>query len=634
MSLLIQGLPTQLVTFAAIPRTLLSGSLVSRLPTLRASAYLFTSTTGTWGPFLFPLRSASACVLRLMGFFLVTIATFDLGSTLVSPFIVYTGRLLTSSGFNSQAPFAPVTPAPTPAVDRSYDLTYGIPGRPLALRASRTLPAPDAQHSVDIINPLYKPDASETEIETETEPDTRRDTTVPHRIIPPLSLQYRGRPTPPVVATSSTSFIPIRIVVPNPPLDPLSAASSSTPRFNPSPTYVDPSDALSTLLFSPSAEMNLFTAGSTSLSALLKLHHTSSPDALARRLHMAFTSLGLLISASEVALPDTFVNVIATSLGLSSDESASRVNSYWALCPPAVLRSFLRTLIVFHLSLCSTKSKICPAFAGDRPNDNSENSSTALQIHILTQPLRRLLELHDVPYVESDNVKRLHSRLKGFLTRLKNGKQPVDGRRSENGKTQRSRKNERLRAEWPQLVPDHLKRRLLDNFGLRISSSKLSTFTCGSYAVAYPATEKKLLTMSDFQFNLLRRPDRIREPDADESGYGSDSCSTTACESDAEDVFPTDVHTALAEPIVVVHQSQQPNIRGWKGVQGTGVVNSGQRRCHSPIFLKDAGRNIFDPVLFNLQCHVLNSILAFDQAEAKFCREAFYVLDKWTTNVP
>ncbi|KAJ6560612.1 hypothetical protein DFH09DRAFT_1316634 [Mycena vulgaris] len=52
------------------------------------------------------------------------------------------------------------------------------------------------------------------------------------------------------------------------------------------------------------------------------------------------------------------------------------------------------------------------------------------------------------------------------------------------------------------------------------------------------------------------------------------------------------------------------------------------------IFLEDAGRNIFDPVLFNLQCHVLNSILAFEQAEAKLYREAFYVLDKWTTDVP
>ncbi|KAJ6538215.1 hypothetical protein DFH09DRAFT_1090805 [Mycena vulgaris] len=50
------------------------------------------------------------------------------------------------------------------------------------------------------------------------------------------------------------------------------------------------------------------------------------------------------------------------------------------------------------------------------------------------KPLRRLLELHNVPYVESDNVKRLRAQLKGFLTRLKNGKQPVDGRQSENGK--------------------------------------------------------------------------------------------------------------------------------------------------------------------------------------------------------
>ncbi|KAJ6546725.1 hypothetical protein DFH09DRAFT_1506446 [Mycena vulgaris] len=55
MSLFIQGLPIQSVTFTAIPRTLLSGSLVSQLPAPRASAHLFTSTAGTWGPFSFPL---------------------------------------------------------------------------------------------------------------------------------------------------------------------------------------------------------------------------------------------------------------------------------------------------------------------------------------------------------------------------------------------------------------------------------------------------------------------------------------------------------------------------------------------------------------------------------------------------
>ncbi|KAJ6527850.1 hypothetical protein DFH09DRAFT_1413999 [Mycena vulgaris] len=261
MSLSIQGLPIQSVTFAAISRTLLSGSLVSRLPAPRDSAHLFTSTAGT----------------------------------------IY---------FNTSLYHR-----------RSLDLTYRIPGRPLALQASRNPPTPAALHSVDIRKPFHKPDASKPEIEPEPEPDTHRETY--HTFSPP-SLPYRGRPSPPVASIPPPSSTPIHGVSPSSLLDPLSTASSSTPRLRPILPYVAPSDALFTLLLSSAPEMNLFTACSTSLSALLKTHHTCPPDAFARRLHMAFAALSLLISASEMSLPDTFITVIATSLGLSPDESASR----------------------------------------------------------------------------------------------------------------------------------------------------------------------------------------------------------------------------------------------------------------------------------------------------------------------
>jgi hypothetical protein len=55
-----------------------------------------------------------------------------------------------------------------------------------------------------------------------------------------------------------------------------------------------------------------------------------------------------------------------------------------------------------------------------------------LQIHILRQlmpilklrPLRRLLELHDVSYVESDKTKKLCQLMKSYLVRLRSGKYP------------------------------------------------------------------------------------------------------------------------------------------------------------------------------------------------------------------
>ncbi|KAJ6498668.1 hypothetical protein DFH09DRAFT_1376078 [Mycena vulgaris] len=52
------------------------------------------------------------------------------------------------------------------------------------------------------------------------------------------------------------------------------------------------------------------------------------------------------------------------------------------------------------------------------------------------------------------------------------------------------------------------------------------------------------------------------------------------------------------------------------------------------IFIKDPARNIFDNLLFRSQCHVLNSIMTFEQTEANTNRDPFIVVDKWTSNAP
>ncbi|KAJ6521634.1 hypothetical protein DFH09DRAFT_1097619 [Mycena vulgaris] len=69
----------------------------------------------------------------------------------------------------------------------------------------------------------------------------------------------------------------------------------------------------------------------------------------------------------------------------------------------------------------------------------------------------------------------------------------------------------------------------------------MCTFTCGSCAAAYPITEEKLLIMSDFQFNFLRRPDRVPEPDADEDGPPRHPIAT-------EDIVMEDAPGPVASP--------------------------------------------------------------------------------------
>ncbi|KAJ7677201.1 hypothetical protein B0H17DRAFT_1139842 [Mycena rosella] len=123
-----------------------------------------------------------------------------------------------------------------------------------------------------------------------------------------------------------------------------------------------------------------------------------------------------------------------------------------------------------HLSCASIISQ----FDSGRLDETCDDPSTARQINILHQispllnlkPLRRLLELHDVSYMESDKSKKLRSRLKAYLKRLMMGKRPDRSLVEGSAKKERARESARSCTEWPQLVPESLKHRLLDNFGL------------------------------------------------------------------------------------------------------------------------------------------------------------------------
>jgi hypothetical protein len=142
--------------------------------------------------------------------------------------------------------------------------------------------------------------------------------------------------------------------------------------------------------------------------------------------------------------------------------------------------------------------------------------------------------LHDVSYVETDNVKKLRNRLKRFLDRLDRGKFG-DDELSLTGSTRKARAREhaRLRNEWPQVIPDHLKRKLLANFNLEISSTALATFVCASCVENCPIDDKVALPFEDFDMNSLKRPDEfidIRAEDSEMSGEKTD------------EIVPDDLH--------------------------------------------------------------------------------------------
>ncbi|KAJ7911941.1 hypothetical protein B0H13DRAFT_1875287 [Mycena leptocephala] len=156
----------------------------------------------------------------------------------------------------------------------------------------------------------------------------------------------------------------------------------------------------------------------------------------------------------------------------------------------------------------------------------TEDPATLLQIHIVREiapvlqlrPLRRLLDLHDVIYLESDTVKLLRRHLNKFLERLIRGKYGED-ELSLTGFTRKSRAREhaRLRKEWPQVVPPHLKRKLLADFKFQISSENLATFVCGSCMENCREDQKVSASFEDFDINLLNRPDEFVDIRAEEN---------------------------------------------------------------------------------------------------------------------
>jgi hypothetical protein len=302
----------------------------------------------------------------------------------------------------------------------------------------------------------------------------------------------------------------------------LNIAGPSNPK--PPRTFVERRgvDALDRLLLGPEPGFNIFTMNAISLASLLKMHHIQSPPGLSMdgmrqaaishfmgglcmsvcdpdesHLHvchcqqfcgvfpsrsaMMYSVISMLVSASEERLPDSRMEFVASSLGLS-DKSRLRFNLFldqkrtrlveeqaskspldvlfnrlenlpkgtlvaiaqahgirFAKTPSA---SEVKSTLMHHIStgFCSSREGHssylgCSSVSQEFDPYTAEpgtagDPATMLQIHIIQQiapvlnirSLRRLLDLHDVSYKSSDPIKKLRLRLKGFLQRLIRGK--------------------------------------------------------------------------------------------------------------------------------------------------------------------------------------------------------------------
>ncbi|KAJ7865103.1 hypothetical protein B0H13DRAFT_2353165 [Mycena leptocephala] len=166
---------------------------------------------------------------------------------------------------------------------------------------------------------------------------------------------------------------------------------------------------------------------------------------------------------------------------------------------------------------------------------SSDDPSTRLQMYILRQigpilfvrPMKRLLDLHDIRYTDTDNIRKLRSHLHSFLNRLDRGNSEDEPSVAGSARHARRTEIKRLRAEWPQVIPDKLKRRLVREFNLQISAENLATFACGSCNELCPIAQKKTIALDQFDINLLKRPDYNDSDDSEMEIDSDDDSSQT-----------------------------------------------------------------------------------------------------------
>ncbi|KAJ7934430.1 hypothetical protein B0H13DRAFT_2305858 [Mycena leptocephala] len=255
--------------------------------------------------------------------------------------------------------------------------------------------------------------------------------------------------------------------------------------------------------------------------------------------------------ATSSRIPDTYVMLVALLTDHVNIYPAKDLFSDLEILPKGTLITLalahgltvpddancttLRNSIATHIGmgLCTLRDSAFAAIACSsiiaQPDtliapETVDDPATRLQLYIMHQiapvltsrALRRLLDMHGVRYATTDKTSKLRRHLLSFLHRLDRRKgADVDITSLGSERIARRQELKRLRTEWPQVVPDHLKRKLVRNFNLGISGANLATFACGSCNELCPITEKNTLSFEDFDLDVLRRPDHLDTGESD-----------------------------------------------------------------------------------------------------------------------
>ena len=211
---------------------------------------------------------------------------------------------------------------------------------------------------------------------------------------------------------------------------------------------------------------------------------------------------------------------IASAHGIDVDRYTSTINSLkddillhfaTAGCYKSSLLSKKTSSSSLHFEGCNN------TYSSIRSDENLVNSESEFLLQWLTQQkkklsralLQRLLAILEIEYKTDDNVKQLRMYLKEYISKLR--KQMVELQKNENVNAEKKiikEKLEKIHLQWPSLVPQSMKDKIITMFRKQTSSEMLKSVTCASCAESCLASECSQVNIHDVDLAVLSRPDR------------------------------------------------------------------------------------------------------------------------------
>ena len=144
----------------------------------------------------------------------------------------------------------------------------------------------------------------------------------------------------------------------------------------------------------------------------------------------------------------------------------------------------------------------------------SPSSSVSLTTAVLTliarkgsrRNVERVLKDRGIQFTQGCSLRQLRAVTKKYVTRLNKGK-AVENIRME-ATRKRTNSIKQIRDQWPQLVPQRLKDKIVDLFKEQTSSAALSVSTCASCAEDHLNSDIRFLQIDENIIGIFKRPDK------------------------------------------------------------------------------------------------------------------------------